>query len=320
MGYYVGSVGKAQAFMRTPSGKLEHYFDAKTLTESTINISISNEDVRGGDGGRLLGKYFHTTSFKVTLTDVVFNLKYISALVGSDITIGDGSRIIFKKSECIIELFGALSDQGDDHDLVLLDDTNELLATAETNEKGGCDVEIKTVKNCRQIKINSNYKPRELVLFLKTKLFMGNNKIASMGIPIGDLTIEIPRFQLDGELELPLSSSGATNVQITGTVLAGGMDSCGQKWYSKISEFISCGFSKYSGYTSMVIANQDKLYVGSLISVYAVGPNKTPKKMEKGEYFISGTAVNYSGEITGIGTVKVKTDLFKCSPISITLG
>ena len=35
---------------------------AKTLTESTFDFSITAEDVRGGQGNGLLGRYFHDSS------------------------------------------------------------------------------------------------------------------------------------------------------------------------------------------------------------------------------------------------------------------
>ena len=43
---------------------------AKTITESTFNFSISNEEIRGGSGNALWGKYFHDSNLAVTLTDV----------------------------------------------------------------------------------------------------------------------------------------------------------------------------------------------------------------------------------------------------------
>lgn len=43
---------------------------AKTLTESTFNFSISAEEIRGGQGNALFGKYFHDSSLAITLTDV----------------------------------------------------------------------------------------------------------------------------------------------------------------------------------------------------------------------------------------------------------
>ena len=43
---------------------------AKTLTESTFNFSITGEEIRGGSGNALWGKYFHDSNLAVTLTDV----------------------------------------------------------------------------------------------------------------------------------------------------------------------------------------------------------------------------------------------------------
>ena len=43
---------------------------AKTLTESTFNFAITAEDIRGGKGNGLLGRYFHDSTLTATLTDV----------------------------------------------------------------------------------------------------------------------------------------------------------------------------------------------------------------------------------------------------------
>lgn len=43
---------------------------AQTLTESTFNFSITGEEIRGGQGNALWGKFFHDSNLNVTLTDV----------------------------------------------------------------------------------------------------------------------------------------------------------------------------------------------------------------------------------------------------------
>ena len=53
---------------------------ATTLTESSLNIGISAEDVRGGEGAGLLGRYFHTSTFELTLTDALFIIKRLKNL------------------------------------------------------------------------------------------------------------------------------------------------------------------------------------------------------------------------------------------------
>lgn len=42
----------------------------KTFTETTFDASITGEEIRGGSGNLLFGKYFHDSSLNVTITDV----------------------------------------------------------------------------------------------------------------------------------------------------------------------------------------------------------------------------------------------------------
>ena len=74
----------------------ELFGTANTLTESSLNIGISAEDVRGGEGAGLLGKYYHTSTFDLTLTDALFNLKYIGASIGADFESEPG-KVIFNE-------------------------------------------------------------------------------------------------------------------------------------------------------------------------------------------------------------------------------
>ena len=85
--YYLGSVGNAELFKKV-GGKLTHFASAKTLTDSSINLSVSAEEVRGGQGAQLLGQFFHTSNFGLTLTDSMFHLEYIAAQVGGEIIDG----------------------------------------------------------------------------------------------------------------------------------------------------------------------------------------------------------------------------------------
>ena len=84
--YYIGGVGYVSAFTKDEKGNPIHYFDAKTLTDSSINISVSSEEIRGGEGAKLVGKYFHSSNFTLNMTDPLLDLKYIAAQVGSNIT------------------------------------------------------------------------------------------------------------------------------------------------------------------------------------------------------------------------------------------
>ena len=61
---------------------------AKTLTESTFNFAITAEDIRGGKGNGLLGRYFHDSTLTATLTDAMFDLNYIALSLGVNVESG----------------------------------------------------------------------------------------------------------------------------------------------------------------------------------------------------------------------------------------
>ena len=76
--YILGDVMVAEAFV-TENGQLKPYFTANTLTDSTMNISVTAEEIRGGSGNKLLGKIFHDTNFGVNLTDAMWSFEYMAA-------------------------------------------------------------------------------------------------------------------------------------------------------------------------------------------------------------------------------------------------
>ena len=47
---------------------------ANTLSESTFTFDNTGEDVRGGKGNALLGRYFHDSSLEVSLIDVKYSI------------------------------------------------------------------------------------------------------------------------------------------------------------------------------------------------------------------------------------------------------
>ena len=83
MAYFLAGVGNAEILK---DGEL--FATAKTLTDSSITIGVSAEDIRAGQGAKLYGKYFHTSTFDLKMTDAMFKLEYIAANIGSEIEIG----------------------------------------------------------------------------------------------------------------------------------------------------------------------------------------------------------------------------------------
>ena len=60
----------------------------KTLSESTMELTVNSTDVRGGKGAPLQYIYFNSPDMNITLTDTQFNLPFISLSTGEAIANG----------------------------------------------------------------------------------------------------------------------------------------------------------------------------------------------------------------------------------------
>ena len=138
--YILGDVMRAEAFVRDKDGNLKHYFSANTLTDSTLNISVTAEEVRGGWGNQLLGKIFHDTNFGVNLTEATWSLDYLAAQIGSQISENATGKYI-SSVQGTMAAAGALTVKIDDGKIAtLFEDTNAMCP--------GTNSKIVWVKDC----------------------------------------------------------------------------------------------------------------------------------------------------------------------------
>lgn len=301
--YFIGGVGRVQAFINGENG-LEHYFDAKSLTDSAINISISAEEIRGGEGAKLYAKYYHTSTFNLNMTDAMFDFKYLAAQVGSDIKIGnakhfysekltatDGKVTLNKTPVKILDTLKACAEANDKLIAWVKNcdggyDTYEVKAdnTIEIPNGGSGEfcVTYPINKEGRQVVVNAMYYPKEFVVFMTAKLFSGDACNPSKGSYIGEITVEIPRFQLDGNIDLGLNMSSPATFALNGSAYANDCG-CGDEdgaWYAKITEVMLEEGDAYNGYNSIVVLNNDNMRVGDKIILYATKAEggKMPKR------------------------------------------
>ena len=277
--YILGDVMIAKAFV-TRTGKdgksyLAPYFEATTMTDSTINISTTAEEIRGGWGNQLLGKIFHDSNFAVNLTEAMWSLDYLAAQIGTEVakddgismetvmgkvaaagalTLAEGAKL---KGE-IAPMFAnatAFCGTGTDALVVWVKDCNDKVYTY-TATKGGentytfapvdetnipaegnvcINYPLKHATDCDRIIVNAAYEPAEFSLFLYGKLFAGNGCAKSKSRKVGQFTIEIPRFQLDGTVDLTMNPSSAATTSLNGSALAYGCTCGGDPEYAKIT-------------------------------------------------------------------------------------
>lgn len=297
--YILGGVMNAEAFIER-DGKLEHYFSAKTLTDSTVNISVTSEEIRGGEGAQLLGRFFHTSNFGVNLTDALFDFKYLEAQIGSDIAEDGEGKYFIEEVVTVAGGKGTLKNQP----VALFDNDQKVCAGSIKNVIAwirDCDGNYSTVypnqsreftteladgdycvkypmskEGCRQVVVNAMYQPKEFKLILTGQLFAGSTCSIANSSKVGKLVIEIPRFQLDGSVDLGLNMSSAATIALNGFALSYGCGCNSEPQYAKMTEILEA--DQYAGYTAITVLNKDDLHVGDRVYVYATGAKKMPRR------------------------------------------
>lgn len=207
---------------------------AKTLTESTFDFSITAEDVRGGQGNGLLGRYFHDSNMQVTLVDAMFDLQYMALSLGVNLESGGLS---VKEEELTVGVDGTVT--ASETPVAFTgsmigwykkpSDTEWSIGTftgSKMTVSGGSQNDVYCVKyfyineNARSITIKSQYVPAELHVVIMNDLYAGDVGSQSEATRYGRLITDIPRLQMDGNQTLNLAASSAATINLTGSALA----------------------------------------------------------------------------------------------------
>ena len=243
--YFLGSVGSAEAF-RMVNGQPKMAFVAKTLTDSSISVTITKDELRGGTGAPVVTNFFHDPAVAITLTDILFKEGYVEAQLGTNFTANASayqSETIQAKEEGKLELsktpvdLGVLkcsdsastiiawySEEGKDNYTAVSISTSD--ANSKTlndsgieNGKTYCVRYLASDKDALEAIIKSDMIPHELALIITVPIFAGDACAASKGSKAGTLTFEVPRFQLDGGQEFTFNMSSNATMSLNGTAM-----------------------------------------------------------------------------------------------------
>lgn len=251
---------------------------AKALTDEGFNISTSKEEIRGGQGASLQGQYFHTTQFSVTLKDAIFDLNYLALQVGGKIEQGGD---IFVTEQCTVDSSNKIKVQGtpkafggfgivgwashtgkDDVQTITFNELSNKQATLNSVKNGDkvCVTYVQTDDSARVFKVASSYIPSEIHLIFDMPLFNAgamNKENMSTESQIGTLTVDIPRFQFNGSVDLSSAMATASAVDISGVALQAGVDDCsGKGIYATITEHIK-GRDEFESVYAIVVEDSD---------------------------------------------------------------
>lgn len=227
---------------------------ANTLTDSTFDFSVTSEDVRAGAANMLWGRYFHDSTLNVTLTDAMFRLEYMAAVLGTNVQSGGlsvkeeqvaASSGILTASESPVATNGVTIGwyklPTDENWTVGTFNGKNISVTGVADNTVYCLKYFYENEDARSIVINANYVPSELHLVIINDLFNGDIATEpSETSKVGKLITDIPRFQLDGSQNLSLTSTGVASTSLSGSALAvTNTDSCeGEAYYGTMTEEI----------------------------------------------------------------------------------
>lgn len=248
--YIMAGVGTAMAY----DGVGNLIFKARALTDSGFNISTNSEEIRGGQGAALQGKYYHTTSFGVTLKDAVADLNYFALQVGGTIKAGGD---VFRTEEVTAEansitvqgtpkafgdygIIGWYSYPGEDTAKTITFEGKTATASGVKEGDIVCVTYVETSDSARAFEVATAFIPAEVHLVFTMPLFnasaMKKTDIASQ---IGEYIVDVPRFQFNGSVDMSSTSTSSASVDISGTALQAGTSGCsGKGYYATITEDI----------------------------------------------------------------------------------
>lgn len=304
---------------------------ANTLTESTFDFSITGEEVRGGPGNSLFGKYFHDSNLNVTLTDAMFNLEYMAAALGSPIE--QGGLVVYqsgKEGETITTagsltvqyqpqpfngaLIGWYKKPSDENwSIAQFSGQNNMLIPGATVGEQYCVKYFYNDPNARSIVIKTQYVPSELHVVIINDLYPGDVGFNSESNIIGHLITDIPRLQMDGSQNLSLTSTGAATINLTGSALAvSSSNTCEtDSIYGTMTEIIN-GATWQSNVIALAIENNDMDLIApdgkETLSIRAVfGGGMASKRYDNSNFTFtvetgsdSIVSVANTGEVTGL--------------------
>ena len=207
---------------------------AKTLTESTFDFSITAEDVRGGQGNGLLGRYFHDSNMQVTLVDAMFDLQYMALSLGVNLESGGlsvkaeelavGTDNTVTASETPVAFNGSMIGwykKPSDTEWSIGTFTGSKMAISGASQSDPYCVKYFYInENAKSIKIKSQYVPSELHVVIMNDLYSGDVGSQSDATRYGRLITDIPRLQMDGNQTLNLTATSAATINLTGSALA----------------------------------------------------------------------------------------------------
>lgn len=215
-------------------------FTGTTCLNTSMTVAMEDLEIKGGQGDKLLYKAKYGRTLQATVEMAEWRLEYIAANVGS--AVATAAKDVYVVAECVTLTSGAgtLAKQpvtGTNISVEHPDGTiSEIVAGASKNFTSGSASEnvrctYKYNTTVKRITVDADSTP------LVGTLILSAEKYDNASGKTGDIQIEIPSFQVSGNFDISLESTGNVTTAISGDALAVDGASCSDgSVYAYISE------------------------------------------------------------------------------------
>lgn len=265
MGYILSGVANVDLY----DGN-ELFAQARTLVDSSINISVTADAIRGGAANALIGQYFHDSAFGMKLTDALFNIEYIAAHTGSDLI--KGGDVFMDESDVVAGEDGTVTLKATAVPMInggatyayarkateTVGKPKKYLVNGENKitglEAGAtyCIRYMYTNAAATKLVVSSQFIPKTLYAMMYVNIYAADASAIGSGTKAGQVVIKVPRYQLSGTTDISMTATGAAQTSLEGNALrtnATGCDDVGsyaeivqvildERWYSEASGLI----------------------------------------------------------------------------------
>lgn len=324
---------------------------AKTLLDSSIEVSLGSAPVRGGKGNQLQYIYYHTAEMNITLTDAQWNPFLLKETIGSTQELGNyyaeetvtvsssgsgtvsGTPVAYGTET---SNYGWATDSNGRVQRVLFSgsDFSGIVGLTEGATLAGeyCVRYYKAnTSKGKEITVDANFLPSVVKLVIEAQL----NSPDVTANKIGIVQINVPRFQLSGGFTLSMSADGVSTTPLTGMALAytpsptSGEACTTTSYYAKLIEVIDDSNWYDDVYDLSVSGGDITLTAGTTTTlvVYAIPDAGNTFKVPNSELSFYSTAAScaevglHSGSILAIaeGTPTITACATSASGIDTTI-
>jgi len=290
MSYLVAGVGRVELFDPSTNALI---LTSQTLTEEGLSFSSTAEEARGGIGNSLLGKYYHDSSFNLTLTDQLFDLQYLAlncggaitassdVMTNEQVTVASAGQIDVTQSPVafngsVVGWVKRSTDSDTKYQLVSFTGKTALVDGAQVGDVY-CVKYFTTNASARKFVVNTAYVPsivRAVATFPLFKAGTSQDQYTASS-QVGEVQVLIPSFQLEGAQELSLTAGGLSTASLNGSALStfDGNGGCSNGGYYAIITEVIYGRGVFDNVVNIAVADSDldlEVDEGQSLVIYAI--------------------------------------------------